>query len=199
MFQSFQTHPISILQDHSSRLLSKMKSFIIAALLPLIQSAAYIIPTSSSKTVSPPANNRRALLQQSIAGLAAALTLPRSATASDLQDVYFGAGCFWHVQHEFVLAERNVLNRKDSELTSRTGYAGGFKTDDEGRVCYHNFQGVADYGKLGHGEVVGMTIPEDKVGDFAVEYFKLFGDKGGEMMMCMHSNAILMQLRRDIS
>jgi hypothetical protein len=170
-----------------------MKSFIIAALLPLIQSAAYIIPSSTSKTSKLPTNNRRAFLQQSIAGAAAALTLPRSATASDLQDVYFGAGCFWHVQHEFVLAERNLLNRKDSELTSRTGYAGGSKTDDEGRVCYHNFQGVADYGKFGHGEVVGMTIPEDKVGDFAVEYFKLFGDKGGEMngLCCRYSNAIV--------
>lgn len=51
-----------------------------------------------------------------------------------MQDVYFGAGCFWHVQHEFVEAERKLLNRKDKELTSRTGYAGGLKTDGEGRV-----------------------------------------------------------------
>ncbi len=27
-----------------------------------------------------------------------------------------------------------MLNRKDKELTSRTGYAGGLKTDGEGRV-----------------------------------------------------------------
>jgi hypothetical protein len=59
-------------------------------------------------------------------------------------------------------------------LTSATGYAGGSKTDKEGRVCYHNFQGVADYGKLGHGEVVGMTIPQNKVGDFADLYFSLY-------------------------
>mmetsp|Transcript_18856 Transcript_18856/g.39523 ORF Transcript_18856/g.39523 Transcript_18856/m.39523 type:complete len:280 (-) Transcript_18856:1599-2438(-) len=97
---------------------------------------------------------------------------------SQLQNVYFGAGCFWHVQHEFVEAERKLLNRKDKELTSRTGYAGGLKTDGEGRVCYHNFQSIADYGKLGHGEVVGMTIPESSIGNFAVEYFKLFGEKG---------------------
>jgi hypothetical protein len=49
-------------------------------------------------------------------------------------------------------------------------------------VCYHNFQSIADYGKLGHGEVVGMSIPEERVGDFSVEYFKLFGDKGGTLL-----------------
>lgn len=104
-------------------------------------------------------------------------------------DVYFGVGCFWHIQHEFVVAERNLLNRADAELTSRAGYAGGKTTDNEGRVCYHNLQGVADYGKLGHGEVVGMTIPESSIGDFAKEYFSLFTaagervdpmDRGGE-------------------
>jgi len=77
-----------------------------------------------------------------------------------------------------VVAERKLLNRKDNELTSLTGYAGGKKTDKEGRVCYHNFQSVADYGKLGHGEVVGMNIPEASIGDFAKEYFSLFTEKG---------------------
>lgn len=109
-------------------------------------------------------------------------TIPNIAAASaavddNLQNVYFGAGCFWHVQHEFVLAERSILGRKDDELTSLTGYAGG-KSDSEGRVCYHNFQSIADYGKLGHGEVVGLSIPDSKIEDFAVEYFKLFNDKG---------------------
>lgn len=52
------------------------------------------------------------------------------------------------------------------------------KTDKEGRVCYHNFQGVADYGKLGHGEVVGMSIPESKIGEFAEVYFSLFSPRG---------------------
>jgi peptide methionine sulfoxide reductase MsrA len=35
-------------------------------------------------------------------------------------------------------------------------------------------QFLADYGKLGHGEVVGMKIPEASIGDFAKEYFSLF-------------------------
>lgn len=95
------------------------------------------------------------------------------------EEVYFGAGCFWHVQHEMTNAERTILGRATGKFTSRTGYAGGTKADPEGRVCYHNFQSVADYGKMGHGEVVGMRIPPSAVGDFAKEYFALFGD-GGE-------------------
>jgi hypothetical protein len=160
-----------------------MKSILLALFLSLHPTTAYTTPSHK------PPSNRRAFLQ-SIATTSALLTIPSTATASDLQDVYFGAGCFWHVQHEFVLAERNLLSRKDSELSSRTGYAGGFKTDEEGRVCYHNFQSVADYGKLGHGEVVGMSIPEEKVGDFAVEYFKLFGDKGGKLFSLFYSWSI---------
>eukprot|EP00804_Cyclotella_cryptica_P012284 CCRYP_019984-RC/>CCRYP_019984-RC protein AED:0.17 eAED:0.17 QI:0/0.33/0.25/1/0.33/0.25/4/575/266 len=153
-----------------------MKSLFLTPLL-LLPTTAYIVthnrilhPIPPPESTATDTNSRRRFLH-SIAGTILAstsLTLPTgAANANDnndsLQDVYFGAGCFWHVQHEFVLAERTLLGRKDNELTSRTGYAGGFKTDEEGR--------------LGHGEVVGMTIPESSVGDFAVEYFKLFGDK----------------------
>ena len=81
------------------------------------------------------------------------------------------------------MAEKNILGRGDDELTSRTGYAGGKKAGSirfgEGvvkpAVCYHNLQSVADYGSLGHGEVVAMAVPKDKVGPFADEYFSLFG------------------------
>mmetsp|Transcript_19210 Transcript_19210/g.44951 ORF Transcript_19210/g.44951 Transcript_19210/m.44951 type:complete len:262 (+) Transcript_19210:80-865(+) len=124
---------------------------------------------------------RRAFLSAAARSTAAAVSvsLPRRALADDgeLEQVYFGAGCFWHVQHEFILAERNILNRKDSELTSLTGYAGGTQAD-KGKVCYHNFNSIADYGKMGHGEVVGMSIPTSKVGDFAKEYFALFNERG---------------------
>jgi hypothetical protein len=97
-----------------------------------------------------------------------------AATATDLQDVYFGVGCYWHIQHEFVMAEINTLGRSNQELTAYTGYAGGKSADKEGRVCYHNGQGVADYGKLGHGEVVGMKLPADKIVEFSALYFSLF-------------------------
>ena len=95
----------------------------------------------------------------------------------EMIDVYFGCGCFWHVQHEFVEAEKKILNRKDSStITARTGYAGGLKSSD--RVCYHNAQKIGDYGSLGHAEVVAMRIPPSSFEEFAIEYFKLFNDKG---------------------
>jgi peptide methionine sulfoxide reductase MsrA len=97
---------------------------------------------------------------------------------NSLTNVYFGTGCFWHIQHEFVQSERQRLNRPYNQISSRAGYAGGKATDKEGRVCYHNLQGVADYGKLGHGEVVGMRIPESSIVDFASDYFKMFSPKG---------------------
>jgi hypothetical protein len=92
-------------------------------------------------------------------------------------DVYFGVGCYWHIQHEFVMAELDRLGRSNKELTAYTGYAGGKSTDKEGRVCYHNALGVADYGKLGHGEVVGMTLPADRIVEFSALYFSLFNPK----------------------
>lgn len=82
------------------------------------------------------------------------------------------------MQHEFVQAERNILNREDSSLTARAGYAGGLGSSDQGRVCYHNAANVGDYGSLGHAEVVAMRIPSSSFEDFAKEYFKLFDAKG---------------------
>jgi hypothetical protein len=108
---------------------------------------------------------------------AAAAAAAEEAVVPNEEAVYFGVGCFWHIQHEFVVAERELLGRSDRELTSLTGYAGGKSTDNFNRVCYHNFQQVADYGKLGHGEVVGMQIPSEKIVDFAAVYFSLFNPK----------------------
>ena len=98
-------------------------------------------------------------------------------STSGLESVYFGVGCFWHIQHEFVAAERDLLGRSDQELTAFTGYAGGTASDKFNRVCYHNFQSVADYGKYGHGEVVGMKLPTDKIVDFTKVYFSLYNPK----------------------
>ena len=102
--------------------------------------------------------------------------IPAEAAETE-QDVYFGVGCFWHIQHEFVVAERSVLQRGDSQLTSRAGYAGGKAVGDGGRVCYHNILSVADYGRLGHGEVVGISLPDDQVVPFTKFYFSLFNPR----------------------
>ena len=95
-----------------------------------------------------------------------------------LLEVYFGCGCFWHVQHEFVMAEQRILGRVRTECTARTGYAGGKGGTEDGKVCYHNRAGVADYGSLGHAEVVGLRIPAASYPDFAKEYTRLFTAKG---------------------
>ena len=80
--------------------------------------------------------------------------------------------------------ERTILGRNDHQLMAATGYAGGKTAGDQGRVCYHNFQRLADYGALGHGEVVGMTLPQSKIGEFADLYFSLFDPKTkGEFVM----------------
>jgi peptide methionine sulfoxide reductase MsrA len=155
---------------------------------------------SSSLSSSPFIEDRRTLLQRSanvvlssLLGVAVSQSthiLPANALEEDeLVEVYFGCGCFWHVQHEFVQAEMKYLDRTDTKLSSRAGYAGGKAGAVNGKVCYHNAMNVADYGKLGHAEVVSLQIPSSKFYDFAVEYCKLFrngmrpdqlGDRGTE-------------------
>jgi peptide methionine sulfoxide reductase MsrA len=108
-----------------------------------------------------------------------ATVITATAEEEGLVDVYFGCGCFWHVQHEMVEAEKKILGRTDDQLTARAGYAGGKAgASSDGKVCYHNAANIADYGKLGHAEVVGLRIPPSKFKDFCVEYFQLF-DKDG--------------------
>lgn len=72
-----------------------------------------------------------------------------------LHDFYvdWGNGCFWHVQHEMVKAEKAILGRGDDQLTSYAGYAGAKTNPSDGKLCYHNMRGVSDYGKAGAGEV----------------------------------------------
>ena len=69
--------------------------------------------------------------------LAAGAPLPDSLTVSLLpervcakQPSLGACRCFWHVQHEFVEAEKRILGRSDLELTARAGYAGGSGAKD---------------------------------------------------------------------
>lgn len=134
-------------------------------------------PASRAPTSVP----RRDALQTIASSLTALpfISSPSKSNAIDnegLIDVYFGCGCFWHVQYEFVQAEKRILQRNDSSLTARAGYAGGLGVSD--KICYHNALNIGDYGSLGHAEVVALRIPSSKFQDFAAEYFKLF-DKDG--------------------
>jgi peptide methionine sulfoxide reductase MsrA len=95
---------------------------------------------------------------------------PAHAEGGQVQ-LYFGQGCFWHLQHDIVKEEVDVLGRKGGDITALAGYAGGNKVGDKGRVCYHNLAMAPDYGQMGHTEVVNVSMPEDKIGAFAKKYF----------------------------
>ena len=92
--------------------------------------------------------------------------------------VYVGAGCFWHVQYEMILAEKKLLGRDGSTYTAVAGYAGGTRVGTGGKVCYHNEAAEADYGQLGHTEVVAVRVPRDRVNEFSKSFVKLFNAKG---------------------
>ena len=159
-----------------------ISSSLLLTALPQIASAWSGQPSSPSrKDVATRRSFLTGLATASLATVASSYPSPASAAIDsdeELIDCYFGCGCFWHVQHEFVLAEYSLLGRSDDQITSRAGYAGGRAGALDGKVCYHNAANIADYGKLGHAEVVSMRIPSSKFYDFAVEYFKLF-DKDG--------------------
>ena len=78
------------------------------------------------------------LIQPSVRAVAAEAAAAASAApaAESPIDVYFGCGCFWHVQHEFVEAERRILSRDDLALTSYAGYAGGKAGAKDGKVPF---------------------------------------------------------------
>ena len=131
------------------------------------------------------APSRRAVVGSAAAFLAGNLwqaVEPAAAVARLPSDddvlVYVGAGCFWHVQHEMVVAEQKLLGRNGDSFTAIAGYAGGTKVGKDGKVCYHNMAFDSDYGKLGHTEVVAVRVPEDSVEGFVEAYISLFDSKG---------------------
>ena len=144
------------------------------------------LAVDSGWSLSASHDSRRSFLTKGCEAVAAssALLLPGFAGKAGAEDqeslvqVYFGCGCFWHVQHEFVEAERRILGRSDSQLSARAGYAGGKAGALNGKVCYHNAMSISDYGSLGHGEVVQLQIPPSKFSDFATEFCNLFSEQG---------------------
>ena len=89
-----------------------------------------------------------------------------------------GAGCFWHVQHELIVAENKILGRDANTYTAVAGYAGGTKVGSDSKVCYHNMMGDSDYGKMGHTEVVAVKIPNDRLLFFMEAFLNLFDARG---------------------
>lgn len=146
-----------------------------SSVVPIARRSSPRVPTIEALAQS---FSRRAAIATTLAALSSCAGDPASAAGEEDIEVYFGCGCFWHVQHEFVEAERKILKRGDSQLTALAGYAGGKAGKKDGKVCYHNAMQVSDYGSLGHAEVVSLRIPPSSFGQFASEYFKLFDEKG---------------------
>lgn len=94
--------------------------------------------------------------------------------------VYFGNGCFWGRQKDFVDVERNYLKRSPDAVSAVVGYAGGRQTGPDGRICYYYGPGNTVYEKLGHAEVTqvelgaGGNSEEAAMGAFADKYFAQF-------------------------
>mmetsp|Transcript_23679 Transcript_23679/g.67427 ORF Transcript_23679/g.67427 Transcript_23679/m.67427 type:complete len:252 (+) Transcript_23679:85-840(+) len=89
--------------------------------------------------------------------------------------LYFGNGCFF--AHQYLLVEgfeRNILGRRDDQLTAVQGYGGSAKTGKHGSACYHNAANYSDYGILGHAEVVEVVVPLDYLEQAFNVYFGSF-------------------------
>lgn len=66
-------------------------------------------------------------LAAALLAVAAAVAPCGAASASDSVPLYFGNGCFWGRQKDYVDAERKVLGRAPDQVTAVVGYAGGTK------------------------------------------------------------------------
>jgi len=172
----------------------------IAVFFALAASAAAFAPSSLPLTTGQRAaatnmklsmqmqTSRRSVLGSAAVALAGSILLepvapaaakldPRLPTPDDLL-IYVGAGCFWHVQHEMIVAEQKILGRDGKTYTSVAGYAGGTKIGEESKVCYHNMNSDSDYGRMGHTEVVAVKVPNDRLLFFMEAFLNLFNSKG---------------------
>ena len=117
------------------------------------------------------------------ASLAVAMATPLPgvngmAIAADIEPVYFGNGCFWGRQYDFVKAEES-MGRNGKDISAVVGYAGGRKASPSNKVCYYYTPEVDTiYEKLGHAEVVQVQLrgesKEDQFRRYAKTYFGEF-------------------------
>lgn len=96
----------------------------------------------------------------------ATTTSARAAAAPEA--VYFGNGCFWGRQKDFVDTERSLGRVDPAEISSVVGYAGGAREGPDGKVCYYYSDPRTIYEKLGHAEVVQVALsPGDEAAQAA--------------------------------
>ncbi|GBF95248.1 peptide methionine sulphoxide reductase [Raphidocelis subcapitata] len=123
----------------------------------------------------------RALSAALLAAAALASPGPALADGSAEAPLYFGSGCFWGRQREFVEAEKALGRTSPDQISALVGYAGGAQAGPDGRVCYYYSDPRTIYEKLGHAEVVSVSLtPGDEAAQaaefrrFADTYFSQF-------------------------
>jgi len=96
---------------------------------------------------------------------AAAVEAPLPPAPAPTTTVYFGNGCFWGRQRDFVETEMRALSRPPERVSAVAGYAGGQGAGGQvagagpgGRVCYHFNDPRQVYERLGHAEVVAVDV-----------------------------------------
>eukprot|EP00238_Polyblepharides_amylifera_P002839 CAMPEP_0196584968 /NCGR_PEP_ID=MMETSP1081-20130531/49174_1 /TAXON_ID=36882 /ORGANISM="Pyramimonas amylifera, Strain CCMP720" /LENGTH=243 /DNA_ID=CAMNT_0041906363 /DNA_START=52 /DNA_END=783 /DNA_ORIENTATION=+ len=100
--------------------------------------------------------------------------------------VYFGSGCFWGRQKDFVDAEQGQLSRHIEEVSALVGYAGG-KPGLAERSCYYGSPAKWVYENQGHAEVTQVDLrglqPEinAQMALFSTTFFDQFEDTGHGM------------------
>lgn len=87
-------------------------------------------------------------------------------------NVYFGGGNFFHLQHTMVLKEASELLRRGEDISAITGYAGGSKAGLIDTLCYYPNVSGPEYKSQGHSQVVRVTLPPEKIADFASTFFE---------------------------
>jgi len=104
--------------------------------------------------------------------------LSKIASQTEGTAVYFGNGCFWGRQKQFFDIETSSLGRNNQTVSATVGYAGGAQAGKDGKVCYYYAPSDTVYEKLGHAEVVGLSLSsgaeEAQFRAFAKEYFTQF-------------------------
>ena len=89
------------------------------------------------------------------------------------EELYFGSGCYWGRQHDYVELEMASFGRTRSEVTAVGGYMFG-KSRATARACYYNEHNYSIYSQEGHAEVVKIDVPKGKLPTIFKTYFNSF-------------------------
>ncbi|KAI8473868.1 MAG: hypothetical protein J3K34DRAFT_409441 [Monoraphidium minutum] len=100
---------------------------------------------------------------------------PVAGSKAPADTVYFGNGCFWGRQKDFVEAEKALGRTSPDQISSLVGYAAGKKAGPGGKVCYYYSDPRTTYEKLGHAEVVQVALTPGEEAQQEAE-FRRFAD-----------------------